>query len=956
MNTERLPARLAWSLGALILLTAIVAGIPFALATIVGWPLPRAVPSLDQLSSTLSGQSIDDAVIVKALAVLCWLAWAQFARCVVAELIAWNKGRGARRVPWAGVLQPFVAQLIMAAALVVHIIPRPWPTMPIVVSAIPAVHAVHQSHSPAAVVSPATAEPVPPAATGPTHVVKPREDLWSLAEAHLGDGQRWRELFHLNQGRAQPRGDSLQHPRLIRPGWTLVFPPGAVGLSESPVSASPVNMPGPVEVQAQPATPNETAAIGAFPSQPSDAAPRSCPDPSVPAVMAAPRAPDPPADPATNDGAPELPVAKSPDPPDRVEHQPPPVAAEDHRTPKVPVGLLGATLMAAGVVATLDRLRRVQQRRRPTGRAVRMPEPAAAPTEMALRRAAASSPAGRLDLALRAFARCAAHRRSGNPPAVSAVQVGPAGIEILLLERLDAEPGPFSLNAGGQVWTLPAGTDDPSLEEAAQLVGAPLPALVCIGSLGDSTVLIDLEATGATALVGDGETARTAFRALTLELATSTWADAVDLVVVAADSPALPALERVRVVGSLAEVLPDVEAAAGAVSDALTAASATTTLGARLDLPADGWIPTIVLCADPAAEPGALSHLLALAATGGRGLAAVVLGAIDGATRELRYQDGHVQASPPGVTLTASGPRTEQADDLDRILVAAADCDGDGDHNHAMGTGSPTGGRSSQVVEAPGSEHDFDVLVRLLGPVEIEGAKQPIDRRKAVELVVYLATHPRGVSDERLKTALWLDEPAPKSSFNTTVTRARSRLGADANGAPHLPHLVATGGIYRVGNRVTTDFALLERHLAAARTQPPDVAMRTLRIALDLVRSLPFAGGRTGYEWAFAEGLVARMETVVAEAAHHLAQLALEARDPDLAQWAARQGLLASPGDEVLYRDRMLACDLAGNPAGVEAVMDELVAAVEAVEPYDTLHAETIALYERLGHRRRRTG
>ena len=76
MNTERLVARLARSVGALALLTAIVAGIPLALATIVGWPLPRVVPSLDQLSSSLSGQSIDDAVIVKALAVLCWLAWA----------------------------------------------------------------------------------------------------------------------------------------------------------------------------------------------------------------------------------------------------------------------------------------------------------------------------------------------------------------------------------------------------------------------------------------------------------------------------------------------------------------------------------------------------------------------------------------------------------------------------------------------------------------------------------------------------------------------------------------------------------------------------------------------------------------------------------------------------------------------------------------------------------------
>ncbi len=956
MKTEWLPVRLARSLGALTVLTTTVAGIPLTLATIVGWPLPRTIPSLDQFTSAMSGQSIDDAVIVKALAVVCWLAWMQFATCVAAELIAWRQGRGARRIPGAGVLQPFVAQLIVAAALVVHIIPRPSPTTPMVVSAIPAVHLAHQSPSPTTVVPPAAAETVPPAASGPTHVVKPREDLWSLAETHLGDGQRWRELFRLNQGRAQPRGDSLQRPAMIRPGWTLVFPPNAVGLSESPVGAAPATMPQPVAVHAPLAGPTQAPAIATSPSQPMIAAPLPCPDPPVPAVSAAPTTPGPPEKAAANEATRDHPAAKSPDPSPRAGDQPPPTGAQHPRTPAVPVGLLGSTLMAAGIVATLDRLRRVQQRRRPSGRAVRMPEPAAAPTEMALRRAAASSPAGRLDLALRAFAHCAAHRRNGNPPAVSAVQVGPCAIEILLLEPLDAKPGPFTLSAGGQVWTLPAGTRDPSLEDASRLVGAPLPALVSVGSLGESTVLVDLEAMGCTALVGDDEAARTAFRALMLELATSTWADALDVVVVATDSQALPPLERLRVVDSLTEILPDIEAAAGAVSDALTGASAATTLGARIDAPADGWIPTIVLCADPTAEPEALSRLLALAATGGRGLAAVVLGAVDGATRELDYHDGHVEATPPGVTLTVSGPRTDQADDLDRILAAAADCNGSEDDDQTISTGTPTEACSAQVVNAPDGEQDFDVLVRLLGPVEIEGANQHIDRRKSVELVVYLATHPKGVNDERLKTALWLDEPAPQSSFNTTVTRARSRLGADATGAPHLPHLVATGGVYRVGNRVTTDFALVEQHLTAARAQPPDVAMRTLRIALELVRSLPFAGGRAGYEWAFAEGLVARMETVVAETAHHLAQLALEARDPDLAQWAACQGLLASPGDEVLYRDRMLACDLAGNPAGVEAVMDELVAVVEAVEPYDTLHAETIALYERLGHRRRRTG
>ena len=147
----------------------------------------------------------------------------------------------------------------------------------------------------------------------------------------LGTASAGRELFHLNQGRAQPQGDSLQHPRLIRPGWTLVFPPGAVGLSESPVNPSPVNMPGPVELHAQPDAPNETAAIEAFPAHPSDGSSRSCPNPSSPTAIAAPDAPHPPADAGREStGKPNSRRHRRSTPRIESEPQPPPLHANDH--------------------------------------------------------------------------------------------------------------------------------------------------------------------------------------------------------------------------------------------------------------------------------------------------------------------------------------------------------------------------------------------------------------------------------------------------------------------------------------------------------------------------------------------------------------------------------------------------------------------------------------------------
>ena len=959
MISEGRKGGLTKAAGALLALVVVLAGAPAALAGTVGWPLPRAVPHLGELTSALGGQSIDDSFLVKALAVVCWLAWAQFTACVAVEVIGWRRGRGTRHIPLSGALQPLVAQLVMTAALLLQLVPRPTAGSPVVLR-VAATTEIRTVIPPAGTITNTTLAEAPSVSSGkpaPTYTVKARDDLWTLAETHLGDPRRWRELFELNRGRPQPKGGALRNSRLIRPGWVLQFPQDAIGLDKA--TPAPATAPAPV------ARTSVAPSAGEAPPEhvPPPATGESClvPPPAPTSSEVSPRHSD---QRPTESEPHQAAQSEGDDAPSTAQkadvHEPdgeaarPTDGAEKPSSSEAPVGLIGAGLFAAGMVATLERMRRAQQRRRPRQRAIRMPDPSAAPAEVAARRAAADSPAGRLDLALRLFAQRATDRSTTAVPAISAVQVAPDGrIELLLTGPLDARPDPFSVDADGQVWTLPAGVPESTLAEAAHDVGAPLPALASVGSLAGTRVLIDVEAAGCTSLAGDHEHAGVALRTMALELATSLWADTIEIIIVSADP--FPELERVRMVPTIAEVLDDVAAAADALNDALTRVGAPTTLAARLgDNAADGWIPTIVMCDNPTAEPDAFTDLLALAAAGGRGLAVVAVGDVAEAGRVIGFRDGTVEVTPPGVVLAPVGPTTPQLAAVEAILNVAADLDGVDVDEPALAPGNAATGGPGLDVPCP--EHDFDVLVRLLGPVEIEGAKDPIDRRRAVELVVYLATHPNGLDDERLKTALWPDDQAPQSSFNTTVTRARSRLGTGPDGAPHLPHLVATGGLYRLGPRVATDFALLERHLVAARTSTPDAATRLLRSGLELIRGQPFAGVRHGYEWAYAEGLVARMETVVADAAHHLAQLALDARDADIANWAARQGLLASPGDEVLYRDRMLACDLAGNPAAVEAVMDELVAVAEALEPYDTLHSETITLYNQLSHRRRRTG
>lgn len=96
--------------------------------------------------------------------------------------------------------------------------------------------------------------------------------------------------------------------------------------------------------------------------------------------------------------------------------------------------------------------------------------------------------------------------------------------------------------------------------------------------------------------------------------------------------------------------------------------------------------------------------------------------------------------------------------------------------------------------------------------------------------------------------------------------------------------------------------------------------------------------------------------SLAAEAAHLVAQWHVEHGDVQGALWAASQGLRAAPGDEILFRDRMHAHDLAGNLAGVESVMKELRGVVEDGEPYDSIHPDTVAYYEELTGRVSRTG
>ncbi|HVM40755.1 MAG TPA: BTAD domain-containing putative transcriptional regulator, partial [Acidimicrobiia bacterium] len=258
-----------------------------------------------------------------------------------------------------------------------------------------------------------------------------------------------------------------------------------------------------------------------------------------------------------------------------------------------------------------------------------------------------------------------------------------------------------------------------------------------------------------------------------------------------------------------------------------------------------------------------------------------------------------------------------------------------------------------RATPAEATSPPWRAMVRVMGPVTVEGAQHPFARRKAQELVVFLACHPGGVDADRLLDALWPDRLVAPATLHTIVSAARSALGNDGTGGPLLPP-ATPDGTYALGDLVALDAAvfarLVDEAAEAERLGARDAATGLLRDALSFVRGRPFSVANGEYLWVHGEAIGSALVADIGDAAHRLAMLCLETGDARGAWWATGQGLLASPLNEQLHRDRMLAADAAGDPAGVERVMLDLCRAVD-VEPaqmHEVLHPLTVETYERL--------
>jgi hypothetical protein len=244
-------------------------------------------------------------------------------------------------------------------------------------------------------------------------------------------------------------------------------------------------------------------------------------------------------------------------------------------------------------------------------------------------------------------------------------------------------------------------------------------------------------------------------------------------------------------------------------------------------------------------------------------------------------------------------------------------------------------GRASDMMPTVDDDDAPAVTVGLLGPTVVDDQPVPLGA-DALALLTWLSIHRTGADPATIAAMLWPTAPADGSRLQA----ACSEITALLRDRVDTPLVHTDDGRVELADAVGTDAARLDALLRRLDDAPPAAQARRMSEALALVRGEPFSHGAG---WAHADGRAVATAARVTEVAHRLAMHALAVLDVDRAAWAVERGLRAVPDCELLYRDRMRIADACGDPAGVDAAMDELRERLDGAWPAaetERLHAQ----------------
>lgn len=971
---------------ACVALAMLLVGVPGALAYFVGWPLPRSAPSSDMLR-----QDISTDVFIKVLAVAVWFAWAQFAACVLVEAKAAVSGVGVPgRVPGSGPSQLLARNLIAtlllmstAAASYIPVIGQigngfDQPPSQTVAAAQQTPGQQAESVVPAPYQEGERAERTDRAEKSERaekqtkfYRIQPPEGrhhdtLWGASERHLGDGLRYKEIYELNKDRIQPDGTKLTKASLIRPGWIMEMPADARGgeLVELPDEVPELDKKSLEEIKDYQGTDDSGSGAGGGSGGDSEAAPDS--DSGSSPDSGSGSSPDS-GEVAPSEQRPDaehaIPNDPEPGPPVRDDHavyeQPGVMTGADDSDSAfgLPEVLLGAPLLAAGLLGALGRRRRhaLWQSmsgvlRRSVGNEFDPPTGTPADVRDALLVGADPGAVRFLDRALRGLS--AALAADGKPlPAVYAAWLGEHELHLQLAAETGTPPAPWRVGQSSTFWSVERSDIEALADESVGDAVAPYPGLVSLGVRGDVRLLLNLESVPGIVSVTGTHTSRTAVLAsVAAELATSGWSDRMTVTVVGfgAELTTL-APTRMRHVEDIAGLLEVMEAETRVRSSQLRGAGLDNVLtGRAAPVRHQQWAPHLVLVgSDPSEEEA--EQLAALASGSDQLGLGYLVGTsqeeLQGAVWEFTIEpDGKLHAPVMGLELDAQLlPEAQRAAVVELFT--------------SMDAPPEPGGR----VEGPSftvdlSEHGRPaVYARIMGPYEITGLDSPDDARSPLlhEALALLLLHREGVHPLVLASALW-PRGVTGDVRDALLSRLRDWVGTGPDGQALLT-FDATGRLILAANVVCDWDVLRTLHqvVKAGETkveQPNPARRHRLTEALGLARGHLLPERPEGrYGWLSHEIVEAQYPVLVADVGLALAAEHLAAEQPTPALHAIHSALVIAPTDERLWNELVRTAHATGEVAELQATVSWLLTMNSHVHgPGRGLPSRTEALLDEL--------
>lgn len=990
------------AISALAFLIVLLVGPPTGLVTFVGWPLPDSIPSFTSIAEGARG-GVPDEVLINTLAILGWLAWMQLALTVSIETVALLRNVSAPALPGLPGMHLGIGRLLATAALLLgglsdRSAPTPLATVASPAAAEPIALVLEPGPAPIPAASATAHRAAAPEATSdqashPTYTVQRHDSWWGVAEALLGDGTRWRELRDLNAGRTMNDGHVITGTTdAMNEGWVIRVMAGeraapdatqriAAGdvivergdnlweLSEEHLEASiereaadgeiapywreviRANQPGlgdpnlihPGQVIHLPGRGDSPPAADTTP--PAVDLPPAVDevDPAIPPPTASGK----PASPTTAPTAPPVTTPRAPGPADNPAEEP---ATDPHESDQEEadaahsVGLLGTAgaLLAAGLTAAVARRRRRRDIRLPPGAIA--PDP---PRQFDELRAdiVRQADLDLVDLLAHATSTIASELAARRSNALlRIIQASDERIEVFLSEPLTPARAGWRTHASGNAWVL----ETEHFPEIVDDAGTPSthPLLVSLGQPdAHGQLYIDLEAEGLVNVRGNDDEVAAFVRSMVHELSVSPLAGTATVFLVGdCDGRPTNDLDRVHAFDSWDRVADTVLAWAHETRDVLSAHHWPTPAVGRIagERPDDLAPMVVVLGGEPDDERFA-ALCTAIADTI---VPVVVIGVgtdIDAAT-DVVVADGQLSIPRLGLTCAAQAISTETAQQVVELLH---DADHIPEQLEVIEETADEPPQEQPRIGEPYLDPPCDVLVRVLGDIEVLGAEHSLTPMQT-SVFVYLALH-SPVASETIQDAIWtLPTENRKKRLANTISEIRPCIGPD-----QLPP--ASDGKYRVGPRVKTDLELLESRLAHAAEETPELAMVTLRGALDLVSGPVFTyrnSDRTSYVWVDHENWISSTELKVTCAAERLARLYLESGDHDGAVWAASVGLKAAPTHSRLTEILMRAHHAARDRRAIEQVFNSHVNALQKLD-IDDVDPDLLGTYEELRGRSR---